>query len=88
MQETTSQAIFIVSKWPGKTIVEQRKACAESLGYDEEKIRYWLKRDEIPQREWQHILDSAHRDRIRIRKADFVRHLNDPAKTTAATAAV
>lgn len=85
--EQPSQADVVIGKWPGETLVEKRKACAESLGYPEEKVRYWQKSGQIPQGEHQHVLDCAHRDRVRLRKSDFVRHLKDPAKTVVAAAA-
>lgn len=87
MTDPTSQADHIISKWPGADHVEQRRAMSKSLGHkDEEKVRYWQKRGEIPQGEWQSILDAAHRERVKLRKSDFVQHLKEPAKTAVATA--
>jgi hypothetical protein len=88
MTDQPSQADYIVGLWPGENLVEKRRALAASLGHpDDEKVRYWQKRGEIPQAYWQSIIDAGARDRIRVRPTDFVRHLRVPSKTPAAAAA-
>lgn len=91
MQEPENQATSIIDLWPGDSAHERRKALADSLGHpNDEKVRYWQqKKGEIPQREWQSILDAAARDGIALTKQDFVRHLKDPAEaaTTGSAAA-
>lgn len=88
MQEPTNQATFVIDLWPGDTRPDRRKALADSLGHkDDERVRYWEKKGEIPQREWQSILDAAARDDIPLTKQDFVRHLTDPAEAATDSAA-
>lgn len=88
MSEPT-QAEQIIDAWPGKTRFERRRALATALGHpNDEKVRYWEKSGQVPQRDHQDILDAAGcaKPRVRLKKLDFVRHLKDPAEA-AATAA-
>jgi hypothetical protein len=83
-----TQAARIIDRWPGDTRPERRRALAASLDHpDDEKVRYWEKKGEIPLREWQGILDAAAAARVELSKQDFVGHLKDPAETAATASA-
>lgn len=87
MSEET-QATRIIDLWPGDTRPDRRRALAAALGHaNEEKVRYWEKRGEIPQGEWQSILDAGARDGVPVTRLDFVRHLQDPAETATSDSA-
>lgn len=88
MQDPANQATAIIDLWPGDSRPDRRRSMAESLPCDEEKVRYWEKKGEIPLREWQGILDAAARLNIPITRMSFVRHLKDPAETAASASVV
>lgn len=82
MSETTNHATDVIDLWPGDSRPERRRALAADLGHaDDEKVRYWEKKGEIPLRDWQGVLNAAGRAGIKLTRLDFVRHLKDPAET-------
>lgn len=79
-----NQTDIIIAFWPGTNHVERRKALADALQHpDDQKVRYWQRKGEIPQRDWPAILEAGAALEIPPQPEDFVRHLKDPAEDAA-----
>lgn len=86
-EDTPSQTETILAYFPGDDDLERRASFRTFCGYDEAKVRYWVKIGTIPQGEHQNIIDRGAENGVRVPPTAFVRHLRKPGRKPLAAAA-